>query len=103
MAPTDAIGPDASQLRERLPQNPSKSHQTASAEAAKQTVAELNAAEAKRQDGQEKRTYGRTPDGTGTLEYLLSNQATYSSIDSQCHAEPFFKTSETSSMLTDCS
>lgn len=66
MAPPDAIagGPDGSQLRERLPQNPSKP-QTTSPEAAKQAVAELNAAEAKREDGTEKRTYGRTPDGTG--------------------------------------
>jgi len=69
MAPPDAIGPDGSQLRERLPQNPSKPQQTTSIEAAKQVVAELNAAEAKREDGPEKRTYGRTPDGTGKLEY----------------------------------
>jgi phosphatidylethanolamine N-methyltransferase len=67
MAPTDAIGPEGSQLRER---NTSKSQQTTSAEAAKQAVAELNAAEAKREDGQEKRTYGRTPDGTGTSRYM---------------------------------
>lgn len=65
MAPPDAIGPDGSQLRERLSQAPSKAQQTPSVEAAKQAVAELNAAEAKREDGQVKHTYGRTPDGTG--------------------------------------
>ncbi|TID25670.1 phosphatidylethanolamine N-methyltransferase [Venturia nashicola] len=64
MAPPDAIGPDASQLRERLPQNAPKSQQPTSPEAARQAVVELNAAEAKREDGKEKRTYGRTPDGT---------------------------------------
>jgi len=76
MAPPDAIGPDGSQLRERLPPNPSKSQQTTPAEAAKQAVADLNAAEAKREDGQEKRTYGRTPDGTGTSRYMSICQAT---------------------------
>lgn len=69
MAPPDAIGPDGSQLRERLPQNAPRPQQTSSPEAAKQAVAGLNAAEAEREDGREKRTYGRTPDGTGMWKY----------------------------------
>jgi hypothetical protein len=94
MAPPDANGPDGSQLRERLPQNPEKSKQTTSTESAKQAVADLNAAEAKREDGREKRTYGRTPDGTGTLEYMPLCQATCSSIGNQLHPKQLLETSK---------
>jgi hypothetical protein len=66
MASLDAIGLNEFQLRERLPQRPSKPQQAKSPEAAKEAVTELNSAEENQTDQKEKRTYGRTPDGTGT-------------------------------------
>lgn len=95
MAPPDAIGPDGSQLRERLPQNPSKAQQTTSTEAAKQVVAELNATEAKREDGLEKRTYGRTPDGTGTLEYSSHFKLCIALLTNPIASKQLFKTLKT--------
>lgn len=68
MNPSDENGANASELRERLPQNPERPQKAVSIEAAKNVVSELNndAAEDDK-DGKtkEKRTYGRTPDGTG--------------------------------------
>ncbi|KAF2219135.1 phospholipid methyltransferase-domain-containing protein [Elsinoe ampelina] len=52
-------------LRERLPNDPSKPRKATSPEDAKSTVEDLNKSEerSKKRD-EEKRTYGRTPDGT---------------------------------------
>lgn len=53
-------------LRERLTREPEISRQAVSAEAASKKVMELNSAEEEAdKGGREKRTYGRTPDGTG--------------------------------------
>ena len=49
--------------RERVPPKPS------SAETAKSTVQQLNKEESTKKDA-EKKTYGRTPDGTGALTLL---------------------------------
>jgi phosphatidylethanolamine N-methyltransferase len=59
--------PDISELRERLSHKPEKPRKAISIEAAKEVVKELNNAEDKHNDSKskEKRTYGRTPDGTG--------------------------------------
>jgi hypothetical protein len=57
-------GGDISQLRERLPERPEKPQHAASEEQAKDIGAELNRAEANDNKNTEKRTYGRTPDGT---------------------------------------
>ncbi|EON60830.1 phosphatidylethanolamine N-methyltransferase [Coniosporium apollinis CBS 100218] len=52
-------------LRERLTREPEISRQAVSAEAASKKVMELNSAEEEAdKGGREKRTYGRTPDGT---------------------------------------
>ena len=57
---------DASGLRERISQHPSNPQQASDADVAKKTVVVLNdAEERKKTDEQEKRTFGRTPDGTG--------------------------------------
>ena len=65
---TDMSRADDSQLRERPSAKPLHLH---SAETAKQRVLELNDQEDKEQKDQEKkRTYGRTPDGTGMLALL---------------------------------
>lgn len=54
---------DANELRQRLPQQPALPRQ---AKDAKQAVTDLNEDEAKSsKNDSEKRTYGRTPDGTG--------------------------------------
>lgn len=52
---------DSSQLRERPTAKPLHMHDS---DSAKQKVLELNEQE-DRKDEREKRTYGRTPDGTG--------------------------------------
>jgi phosphatidylethanolamine N-methyltransferase len=52
---------DGSQLRERPTAKPLHMHDS---ESAKQKVLELNEQE-DRKDEREKKTYGRTPDGTG--------------------------------------
>ena len=63
----DKHNPDVSELRERLSNKPEKPRKAISIEAAKEVVKELNNAEDKHNDSKskEKRTYGRTPDGTG--------------------------------------
>jgi phosphatidylethanolamine N-methyltransferase len=68
MNPSDESGSNASKLRERLPQNPEKPQKAVSIDTAKNVVSELNNAAAKDDTNgktKEKRTYGRTPDGTG--------------------------------------
>lgn len=68
MNSSDEIGSNASELRERLPQRPEKPQKAVSIDTAKNVVEELNRSEAKEEDEGEtkaKRTYGRTPDGTG--------------------------------------
>jgi hypothetical protein len=56
---------EEAQLRERLSSN---SGQAKATQSAKEKVLELNGKEAERGDEKkEKKTYGRTPDGTGTL------------------------------------
>lgn len=55
-------------LRERLPNDPSKPQQASSVESAKTAVKAMNDKEdATGKSEEEKRTYGRTPDGTGAL------------------------------------
>jgi len=63
----DKHSSDVSELRERLPNKPEKPCKAVSIDAAKEVVKELNNAEDKHNDkkSKEKRTYGRTPDGTG--------------------------------------
>lgn len=57
---------DASGLRERLLQKPDAPQQASSAESAHEAVKELNTREANNgKDEKDKKTYGRTPDGTG--------------------------------------
>jgi phosphatidylethanolamine N-methyltransferase len=56
---------DASEVRQRLAQQPAVPQQAVVADA-KQTVSDLNADEEKSTEAEtKKRTYGRTPDGTG--------------------------------------
>lgn len=56
------------ELRQRLPQQPAKPQQAKTVEAARKAVVELNAAEENaNKDESEKRTFGRTADGTGRL------------------------------------
>lgn len=68
--PNGTPGIDASQLQEKLPQNPDAPQKAESVESAQEAVSRLNEQESKG-DKQEKdkKTYGRTPDGTG--EYLV--------------------------------
>lgn len=63
----DKHSPDVSELRVRYLNNPEKPRKAISTEAAKEVVKELNNAKDKRNDNKskEKRTYGRTPGGTG--------------------------------------
>ena len=61
MAETNAEG-----LRARLQNSPSQSQQTSSASVARETVMAMNSEEARdTPDDRSKKTYGRTPDGTG--------------------------------------
>ena len=65
----DKHSPDVSELRERLSNKSEKQRKTVSIDDdAKEVVKELNNAEGKHNDSKskEKRTYGRTPDGTGS-------------------------------------
>ena len=56
------------ELRQRLPQQPEKPQHAKTVDQARKTVMELNAQEEKAdKDESEKRTFGRTPDGTGRL------------------------------------
>lgn len=60
---------DASGLRERLPQKPDAPQKAESAETAQDAVKKLNDQEAKAEkDEKDKRTFGRTPDGTGAYD-----------------------------------
>ena len=64
--PNGTPGIDASGLRERLPQNPDRPQKADSVETAQKTVQQLNEQEAKgNKDEKDKKTYGRTLDGTG--------------------------------------
>jgi len=55
-----------SELRQRLPQNPAVPEQAKSVEAAKEVVKQMNDEEDKTdKEDLEKKTFGRTPDGTG--------------------------------------
>ena len=62
-----AGGTEASELRQRLPQQPAISQQAVSEQAAQEAVSALNKDEAESHKPEaEKRAFGRTPDGTGT-------------------------------------
>ena len=64
--PNGTPGIDASGLRERLPQNPDRPQKAESVETAQKAVQQLNEQESKENKAEkEKKTYGRTPDGTG--------------------------------------
>lgn len=65
------VGVDASGLRERLPQQPHAPQKAENVKTAQDAVRQLNEQEAGK-DEKDKRTYGRTPDGTG--EYLVYSQ-----------------------------
>lgn len=68
--PSPAPGVDASGLRERLPKKPDSPVQAESVETAQDAVKQLNDQEAKgNKDEKERKTFGRTSDGTG--EYLV--------------------------------
>lgn len=54
----------AGELRQRLPQEPAVPQQAQDSSDAKQIVMDLNAAEDK-SASKEKKTFGRTPNGTG--------------------------------------
>lgn len=61
-------GVDASGLRERLVQKPDAPQKALSVETAQDTVKHLNDQEAKQdKDEKDKKTYGRTADGTSEL------------------------------------
>ncbi|KAI7502933.1 Phosphatidylethanolamine [Hortaea werneckii] len=63
--PNGTPGFDASGLRERLPQRPEASQKAESVETAQDAVKQLNEQESKlNKDDKEKKTFGRTPDGT---------------------------------------
>ena len=63
-------GIDTSGLRERLPQNPETPQKAESVQTAEQTVRALNEAEQNDDKAEkDKKTYGRTLDGTG--EYMI--------------------------------
>ena len=59
---------DKNELRHRLPQDPGQPQHAPSAHQAQEAVHDMNVAEDEsKKDDTEKRTYGRTLDGTGTL------------------------------------
>ena len=61
-------GVDASGIRERLPKSPEAPQHAESVQAAQDVVKSLNEQEAKHDKGEkEKKTFGRTPDGTGAF------------------------------------
>ena len=81
-------GLDASGLRERLTQKPDAPQQGLSIETASDTVKALNREE--EQNGKsekDKKTYGRTLDGTGesSLPGLLVKRSFISELASQCY------------------
>lgn len=62
----DAAGVDANGLRERLPNKPEAPQKAQSVETAQEAVRALNEQEqAGDKDEKDRKTYGRTPDGTG--------------------------------------
>ena len=62
-------------LRERLPNDPAKPQQAKSSESAQAAVKSLNDNENKtNKNEEEKRTYGRTPDGTGAFTLARAEQ-----------------------------
>lgn len=66
MGDPSPLGIDTSGLRERLPQKPDEPIQAESLDAAQDAVKQLNEQEAKGdKEEKHKKTYGRTPDGTG--------------------------------------
>ena len=68
--PNGTPGIDASGLRERLPQKPDQPQKAESVETAQKAVHQLNEQEKSAdKDEKHKKTFGRTPDGTG--EYSL--------------------------------
>ena len=71
----------SSELRKRLPERPEKPQQAKNADEARQVVVDLNTAEEKAdKEDSEKRTFGRTADGTGMS--LVHNLARFSTSDS---------------------
>lgn len=69
MVTSESSGVDASELRRRLPQQPATAQHANSTEAAQEAVSDLNADEkASDKPEEDKRAFGRTPDGTGTLD-----------------------------------
>ena len=62
--PNGTPGIDASELREKLPQNPDTPQKAVSVETAQAAVKQLNEKESGK-DEKDQKTYGRTPDGTG--------------------------------------
>lgn len=78
----DGFKADSSQLRERPSAKPLHLHNS---EDAKQKVFELNEEEEK--DGNHertKKTYGRTPDGTGTWLYTVTSHAQEKNCAKRC-------------------
>ncbi|KAK4574683.1 phosphatidylethanolamine N-methyltransferase [Recurvomyces mirabilis] len=72
----DVPGIDTSGLRERLPQNPDIPQKAASTETAQRAVRQLNDQEAQGgKDEKDKRTFGRTPDGTANIVEPTSDKA----------------------------
>ena len=67
---TNEDGHGTNFLRERLPQEPAKPQQAESEESAKHVVSNLNDQESK-SGKEEKRTYGRTPNGVGMFPFYL--------------------------------
>lgn len=66
-ATTGGAGNGDAELRRRLPEQPTVPRQAASVDAARQMVVDLNNAEEEAdKSDKDKRTYGRTPNGTGT-------------------------------------
>lgn len=63
---------DSEQLRKRLPQQSSIPQQAGSTEAARKAVKSLNdARNGAENDDRAKRTYGRTPNGTGAYSKIF--------------------------------
>ena len=60
----DPAPASAGELRDRLPQKPEQPQQASTTDEAQKTVKGLNDQESTKLD-KDKRTYGRTPDGTG--------------------------------------
>ena len=71
--PNGSLGIDTSGLRERLPQKPDTPVKAESVETAQDAVRQLNQQEQSEDKlDKDKKTYGRTPDGTG--EYLACSE-----------------------------